>query len=292
MRLREIYANQQPALSIEFFPPRTPHGEEVLAARIPALKALEPAFCSITCTNERSKTLWWSKRAAPDFGLDVMTHLTCIGISRDDIRAELEELRDAGIESIIALRGDPPRGQAEWQPHPQGFTHAAELVRAASAAGFSVAVAGFPEVHPEAADAESDIRFLREKVDAGADAIITQLFFGNDDFYRYLDRVRAAGITVPIVPGILPFRAVAQLRRFTTELARTKTGPARIPPTLEARLAAVEQDDEAAFQLGIEWATAQCEDLLRNGVAGIHFYCLNESRGVEAILKNLGHPSA
>ena len=290
MRLRDIYQQHQPAISIEFFPPRTPQGERNLAARVPDILALNPAFCSVTCTSQRHKTVWWSKRMRQEFGAEVMAHLTCIGFSRDELRAMLEDLHESGIRNIIALRGDPPTGAEKWEPHPDGFHHAVELVRLAREVGdFGIAVAGFPETHPEAADPDSDIRFLRAKVDAGADVVVTQLFFDNADYWRFVDRCRAAGIATPIVPGILPFRAVAQLRRFTSELARTIKGPARIPPELERRLGAVESDDEAAFRLGVEWATAQCEDLIRQGAPGIHFYCLNESRGVEAILRNIGH---
>lgn len=291
MQLREIYGSTSPTLSVEIFPPRTPAGERALAGRIPAIAALRPAFVSVTCTNLRDKTVEWSRRVRHEFGLEVMTHLTCIGYSAEQVSAQLDELRALGIGNIIALRGDPPQGVAEWHPHPQGFRYAVEMVRLARAkGGFGVAVAGFPETHPQAESPEADIDRLREKVDAGADVVMTQLFLDNDSYYRFVDRARAAGVTVPIVPGILPFRTVPQLRRFTTELARTFHGPTRIPPALAARLVAVEQDDDAAYELGLDWATAQCEDLLRHGAPGIHFYCLNESRAVEAIMHRLGYP--
>lgn len=291
MLLSEIYATTRPALSVEFFPPRTPAGEIKLAERIPVIAALRPAFVSVTCTNLRCKTVEWSARLRDEFHLEVMTHLTCIGYSADEIRAQLDELRDLGIHNVIALRGDPPPGETDWTPHPQGFRQAIEMVRLAREAGdFGIAVAGFPETHPQAESPEGDIQRLKEKVDAGADVVMTQLFLDNDSFHRFVDRCTAAGITVPIVPGILPFKTVAQLRRFTSQLAQTYHGPTRIPATLEARLAAVENDDDAAFNLGIDWATEQCEDLLAHGAPGIHFYCLNESLAVETIMHRLGYP--
>lgn len=290
MRLRDIYASIQPAISIEFFPPKTAQGDANLESRLPRIKQLHPAFCSVTygaAGSSRDKTLSWVKRLKHDFAFEVMCHLTCVGQSRSEIDSVLQELQDAQVENIIALRGDPPAGVAEWTPHPEGYHYAAELVRAAKDKGFSIAVAGFPEGHPESPGREAGIRHLKEKVDAGADAIVTQLFLDNSDYYAFVEDARAAGIDVPIVPGILPFRTVAQLRKFTTVYARTMTGPARVPAQLETRLATVENNDEAAYQLGIDYATEQCRDLLRNGVPGIHFYCLNESQAVEAILKNL-----
>jgi len=291
MKLRDIYAARRPAISVEFFPPKTPQGETSLAQRIPLIKALGPAFCSMTYGAggaTREKTLGWVNRLKNEFALEVMCHITCVCHSRTEIDAILNELKTIGVENIIALRGDPPAGQPCWQSHEDGYDHAIELVKAARAAGgFSVAVAGFPEIHPESQSRESDLRYLKDKVDAGADVIITQLFLDNADYHRYVGEARAIGITVPIVPGIMPFRSVAQLRKFTTQYARSKNGPARIPPELESRLADVENDDDAARALGIEYATRQCKNLLTCGAPGIHFYCLNESKAVEAILKNL-----
>jgi len=296
LRLSDIYAQQRPAVSVEFFPPKTPQGEQSLAARIADIAALKPAFCSVTYGaggSTRGKTLDWVTRLRNEFGLEVMCHLTCLGHSRAELDAILGQLAANGIENIIALRGDPPAVGAGWTPHPDGYTHAIELVRAARATGaFSIAVAGFPEVHPESPDRETDLSRLAEKVAAGADAIITQLFFDNDDYFRFVEDLRRLGVTVPVVPGILPFRTAAQLRKFTTVYARTKNGPAHIPRDLERRVARVENDDEAAARLGIDYATWQCRDLLDGGAPGIHFYCLNESRSVEAILRNLNLAAA
>lgn len=290
MRLSEIYRERHPAISIEFFPPKTPQGEANLATRIPIIKSLNPSFCSVTygaAGSTRDKTLWWTERLKNEFGLEVMCHLTCVGQSKADIEAVFDQLQGTGIENIIALRGDPPVGEATWSPHPDGYRYAIELVRAARQRGFSIAVAGFPEVHPEARDRDQYLDHVKAKVDAGADAVVTQLFLDNADYYRFVDDLHARGVSVPIVPGILPFKSVAQLRKFTTVYARSASGPAKVPASLEKRLAAVENDDEAAFRLGIEYATEQCTDLIRQGAAGIHFYCLNESHAVEAILRHL-----
>ncbi|MGI8907074.1 MAG: methylenetetrahydrofolate reductase [NAD(P)H] [Candidatus Sumerlaeaceae bacterium] len=290
MRLNQIYASYSPAVSVEFFPPRTAEGEADLAIRIPEIKALRPAFCSVTYGaggSGRDRTLGWVHRIKHDFGMEVMCHLTCVGQSRAETDEVLKKLKADGVENLIALRGDPPKGEAAWRPHPEGYHYAAQLVKACRDKGFSVAVAGFPEFHPEAQSSESDLRFLKEKVDAGADAVITQLFFDNQDFFRYVDSARSLGVKVPIVPGILPFRTVEEIRRFTTKYALTMTGPARVPPELEKQLAPVENDDSAAAKLGIEWATRQCRELLDAGAPGIHFYCMNKSNVVETIMRNL-----
>jgi len=215
--------------------------------------------------------------------LEVMCHLTVVGQSKEEVRSVLRKLHAKGIENIIALGGDPPQGMVDWKPHPDGFHHSVELVREAVAyGGFSIAVAGFPELHPRAESRASDLKYLKEKVDAGAVAVITQLFFDNDDYYRYVEDVKKLGVRVPIVPGVLPILSVAQIRRFTALCC------AKIPAQLERELAKVGDDDGAAVQVGIEYATRQCEDLIRFGVPGIHFYSLNKSHSVKAICKNLG----
>ena len=195
----------------------------------------------------------------------------------------LRKLKDRGIENLLALGGDPPQGMPEWRPHPDGFHHAIELVREAVAlGGFSVAVAGFPEVHPRAVSRDSDLRFLKEKVDAGAVAIITQLFFDNDDYFRFVEDLRRLGVTVPVVPGVLPILSAPQVRRFTSLCFST------IPPKLERQLVKVGNDDGAAVEMGIDYATRQCEGLIKFGVRGLHFYSLNKSYSVLSICKNLG----
>jgi methylenetetrahydrofolate reductase (NADPH) len=285
MKLSDIYVRPGLTVSVEFFPPKTPKGETDLFREVEVLKGLNPAFCSVTYGaggSTREKTVDLVTRIHREAGLEAMCHLTVVGQAKHEVRAVLETLKANGIENIIALAGDPPPGITDWTPHPDGFHHSAELVLEAVAHDwFSIAVAGFPEVHPRAESREADLRYLKQKVDAGADVVITQLFFDNDDYYRYVEDVRRLGVTVPIVPGVLPIQSTGQTRRFTALCG------SRIPPRFEQLLAKVEHDDAAALDLGIEYASEQCEGLLRFGVPGIHFYSLNKSRSVMAISKNL-----
>ncbi len=286
MKIRDLYAQPGLTLSIEFFPPKTEKGDENLFKQIAVLKTLKPSFCSVTYGaggSTREKTVDLVDRIHRECGIEVMCHLTLVGQSRDEVRSVLTNLKKRGIDNVIALGGDPPQGVVDWRPHPDGFHHSVELVREVVAhQWFSIAVAGFPEVHPRAESREADLRYLKEKVDAGADVVITQLFFDNEDFYRYVEDLRRLGVRVPIVPGLLPILSVSQLRRFTA-LCESK-----IPPRLEQLLAKVENDEEGAVRLGIDYATQQCEGFLRFGVPGIHFYSLNKSRSVKAIFENLG----
>jgi methylenetetrahydrofolate reductase (NADPH) len=285
MKLREIYARPGPNLSVEFFPPKTEKGEENLFREIRALKELRLSFCSVTYGaggSTRERTVDLVGRIHGECELEVMCHLTVVGQSKAEVRSVLARLRQSSIENIIALGGDPPQGVENWTPHPDGFRHSVELVHEAAAQGcFSIAVAGFPETHPRAESRAADLKYLKEKVEAGADAIITQLFFDNEDFYRYMEDVRKIGVRVPVIPGVLPILSVSQVRRFTALCG------ARIPERLERQLAGVETDDDSAVKLGIDYATEQCRGLLRFGVPGIHFYSLNKSRSVRAICANL-----
>ena len=283
--MRELYSRPEKTFSVEFFPPKTDKGEESLFEEIAVLKQLKPSFCSVTYGaggSTRGKTVELVERIHRECRLEVMCHLTVVGQSKNEVRAVLAGLKEKGIENIIALGGDPPQGVVDWVPHPDGFSHSVELVReAASYRWFSIAVAGFPEVHPRALSREADLIYLKEKVDAGADVVITQLFFDNEDFYRYVDDLQKLGVRAPIIPGILPVLSAPQVRRFTSVCG------ARIPPRLERLLAKVEEDDEGAERLGIDYATEQCERLLSFGVPGIHFYSLNKSRSVKAIFENM-----
>ena len=285
MKLADLYARPGLTLSVEFFPPKTDKGEENLFNEVEVIKRLNPAFCSVTYGaggSTREKTVDLVDRIHRESCLEVMCHLTVVGQSKDEARSILKKLKHKGIENLIALGGDPPQGMADWRPHPDGFHHAVELVREAVAlGGFSVAVAGFPEVHPRAVSRAADLKYMRDKIDAGAVAIITQLFFDNDDYYRYVEDVRKLGITVPIVPGVLPILSAPQVRRFTALCC------AKIPAPLERELAKVENDDDAAVKLGIEYASRQCEALIKFGAPGIHFYSLNKSLSLRAICKNL-----
>jgi methylenetetrahydrofolate reductase (NADPH) len=285
VKLADLYARPELTLSVEFFPPKTDKGEENLFNEVEVIKGLKPAFCSVTYGaggSTREKTVDLVDRIHRQCGLEVMCHLTVVGQSQEEARSVLKTLKEKGIENIIALGGDPPQGMVDWKPHPDGFQHAAELVREAVAfGGFSVAVAGFPEVHPRAESRASDLKYLKEKVDAGAVAIITQLFFDNEDYFRYVEDVRKIGVDVPIVPGVLPILSASQVRRFTALCC------AKIPGELECELSKVENDDEAAIRLGIEYATRQCEGLIKFGIPGLHFYSLNKSYSVQSICKNL-----
>jgi methylenetetrahydrofolate reductase (NADPH) len=286
VKLSDLYAQPGLTLSVEFFPPKTDKGEEALFGEIELIRSLRPAFCSVTYGaggSTREKTVDLVDRIHRECGLETMCHLTVVGQSKDDARGVLRRLQEKGLENLLALGGDPPAGMVNWQPHPDGFQHAVELVREAISFGyFSVAVAGFPEIHPRAKSRASDLGYLKEKIDAGAQAIITQLFFDNDQYYRYFEDVRKLGIQVPIIPGVLPIVSAPQIRRFTALCC------ARIPAQLEQALSKVENDDNAAIQLGIEYATRQCEALIQFGVTGLHFYSLNKSHSVSAICRNLG----
>ncbi len=286
MKLADLYARSGLTLSVEFFPPKTEKGEENLFSEIEIIKRLNPGFCSVTYGaggSTREKTVGLVEALHQDCGLEVMCHLTVVGQSKSEARAVLHRLKEKHIENVLTLGGDPPQGMADWHPHPDGFHHAIELVREAIGLGcFSVAVAGFPECHPRATSRESDLKFLKEKVDAGAAVIITQLFFDNDDYFRFVDDLRKLHVTVPIVPGVLPILSAPQVRRFTALCC------SRIPEKLERELVKVETDDNAAVDMGIEYASRQCEELIKFGVAGMHFYSLNKSHSVQAICKNLG----
>lgn len=286
MKLADLYARPGLTLSVEFFPPKTEKGEDNLFGEIALIKRLNPGFCSVTYGaggSTREKTVDLVDAIHKRCNLEVMCHLTVVGQSKEEARAVLRKLKERGIENLLALGGDPPQGMPEWRPHPNGFHHAVELVREAIAlGGFSVAVAGFPEVHPRALSRQSDLKFLKEKVDAGAGAIITQLFFDNDDYYRFVEDLRRLGVGVPVIPGILPILSAPQVRRFTALCG------SKIPPRLEQELAKVESDDAAATELGIDYATRQCEGLFKFGVQGLHFYSLNKSYSLLSICRNLG----
>ena len=290
-KLRDIHAREGLTFSIEFFPPKTDEGMDNLFREVQELKKLDPAFVSVTYGaggSTQDTTLKVVKRLHFAEKLEVMCHLTIVNQTIGQTKAVLGDLWGCEIENIIALAGDPPEGAtAPWEAHPDGYRTSRELIdvvkRGQSAwyEFFSVAIAGFPEVHPRAENRESDLSYTKEKVDAGADAVITQLFFDNDDFIRFSDDLKEMGVTVPIVPGVLPIKSAAQVRRFATMCG------ARIPERLQSLLSKVEDDDEAAVQLGIDYATEQCEGLLEYGVPGLHFYSLNKARSVAAIHEKL-----
>ncbi|MGC8990446.1 MAG: methylenetetrahydrofolate reductase [Verrucomicrobiia bacterium] len=291
--IRDIYAsakaNGRPVVSFELFTPKTPEGEHTLAQKtLPTLAALKPAYCSVTYGaggSTRHKTIDLVQSIQVNFGVPGMAHLTCIGANRDQILALLLDARQRGICNLLALRGDPPAGTTAFAPEPGGFRFAYELVElACKVGGFSVGVAGFPEGHIECREGKHvDWLRLKEKIDRGADFVITQLFFDNSFFYEFRDHlIRHLHVNVPIVPGIITILNASQIRKFTA------LSGASIPQTVIDKLHQLGDNDEAVADFGVEFATQQCADLLRNGVPGIHFYTLNKARSVSRILANLG----
>jgi methylenetetrahydrofolate reductase (NADH) len=290
MRIDErIASGGEPAFSFEFFPPKTPEGEENLAGALTELARLDPTYVSVTygaggSVEQKQKTIEIVSRIKADHGLEAMAHFTCVGASVDDLRTTLDRMRDAGIVNVLALRGDPPQGVAahEWEAAEGGLTYSRELIELIRANyDFAVGAACFPEVHLAAESAESDLRYTREKVEAGARFLITQLFFDNAVYYEFVARAREAGIDVPIIPGIMPITNVAQIRRFTSMCGAT------IPPGLLRELELRSDQPEAVTDFGVAYATMQCADLLANGAPGIHFYTLNRSPSTRAILSAL-----
>ncbi|HEX6764853.1 MAG TPA: methylenetetrahydrofolate reductase [NAD(P)H] [Polyangiaceae bacterium] len=274
-----------PTFSFEFFPPKGEDGVTRLFQTIAELKPYEPAFVSVTYGaggSTRRLTVELVRRIKREIGIEAMAHLTCVGAPKSELEDVLRELVEGSIENVIALRGDPPRGETKFVPHADGFAHGAELVRLIrSRFDLCIAAACYPETHTEAADAETDLRHLKAKVDAGADFLITQLFFDNSDYFRFVERARRAGIAVPIVAGIMPITNLSQIKRFTATIG------ARIPSELLGRLETAGEDSEAIQAVGVEHATAQCRDLLERGVPGVHFYTLNRSRATRDILDRL-----
>ncbi len=287
MRIRDLLSNQQtPVFSFEFFPPKTAAGEEALFATIEQLRPLRPSFVSVTYGaggSTREKTVELVTRIKHDLGLEAMAHLTCVGSSRAQLRSILERLQASGIENVLALRGDPPRDQPRFEPPPDGFRYASELVQFIRSESFDFCLGGacYPEGHIEAPDLETDLDHLSEKVAAGVDFLISQLFFDNEFFYSFVSRARRRGITVPIIPGIMPVTNLSQIERFTQMCGAT------IPAPLHHRLRAADGDPNAVRQVGIEHALQQCRGLLQHGAPGIHFYTLNQSPATRAILAQL-----
>jgi methylenetetrahydrofolate reductase (NADPH) len=286
MRIDEIIAARAaPVFSFEFFPPKTEEGERNLQNALRELGPLEPSYVSVTYGaggSTRDRTIEIVKSLKDEHGLEAMAHLSCVGTTEEELREILDEVRDAGIDNVLALRGDPPQGETEWRPHPGGLhysTELAALIREHYDA--CIGAACFPEVHPEAVDLAHDLKFLKEKVAAGASFLITQLFFDNRLYFDFVDEARAAGIDVPIIPGIIPVTNVDQIKRFTEMCG------ASIPGPLLAQLELRRDDADAVIQFGVAYATLQCADLLARGAPGIHFYTLNKSPATRAILSAL-----
>jgi methylenetetrahydrofolate reductase (NADPH) len=290
MRIEQMFEERRPVFSFEFFPPKTDEGQRTLEGTLAELKEDQPEYVSVTYGaggSTRGRTVEITKWLKQDLGIEAMAHLSCVGESKERVAEILDELAAVGIENVLALRGDPPRGQEEWTPHPGGLHYSTELIELIRERfDFCVGAACFPEVHPEAPDLATDLRFAKQKVDAGASFLITQLFLDNELYFDFVDAARAAGITVPIIPGIMPITNYKQIKTITGMCGAT------LPDELERELNERADDGEAVAELGVAYATLQCSDLLARGAPGIHFYTLNRSPATRAILAALraAHP--
>jgi methylenetetrahydrofolate reductase (NADPH) len=281
VKIRELFDRRAPVFSFEFFPPRTEKGFDALFRTVADLKQLDPGFVSVTWGaggSTRRKTTELVLRIQREAGLTAMAHLTCVGSSREDLADSLDELAAGGIHNVLPLRGDPPRDQPAFQPVPGGFRYASELLQFIHGRwDFCTPAAAHPEVHPDAESPEADLANLARKVEAGASFLITQLFFDNQVYFDFAARARAAGIRVPIVPGVMPITSGSNIERII-EMSKT-----RMPPELAAELRATGGDPDKLDALGVEWGTAQCRELLERGAPGIHFYTLNRSPATRRI---------
>jgi len=286
MRLSDVFSGDEFAVSIEIFPPKTEKGDAALRGHLKQLVEYQPAFVSCTFGaggSTQDRTVQWCQEIQNDLQRPAMAHLTCVGSTRDELIEILETANQAGIRNIMALRGDAPEGQGKFRAVDGGLQYANELVELIREhyPDWGIGVAGYPEKHQEASSLDIDLQNLKRKVDAGADAVITQLFFSNDFFFSFRDRCQEIGITVPIVPGIMPITDYARIQRITSMCGSS------FPNDLASRLAAVQDDGAAQLAIGVEHAIAQCEQLKTEGVPGIHFYALNKSGACRQILDAL-----
>ena len=286
MRIRELLSKGRPCFSFEFFPPKTDEATAELYKTITELRSLHPSYVSVTYGaggSTRDRTVDLVIRIQKELGITAMAHLTCVGSTKEEIHQVLGRLHEGGIRNILALRGDPPKGETTFKKVEGGFGYASELVAfmRGEKLPFCLGGACYPEGHVETRDLERDLANLQKKVAAGVDFLVTQLFFRNNDYFTFVRRARKAGITLPIVPGIMPISNVEQIKRFTTMCG------ASIPAPLLARLEAVKDDHPKVVEIGIEHAATQCRELLAGGAPGIHFYTLNKSPASRAIFQIL-----
>lgn len=290
MRIDEVIGLGKPALSFEFFPPKTEAGFGSLFQTVNDLKPVQPTYVSVTYGaggSTREKTVDLVQRIQNEAKIRSMAHLTCVGHTADEIGRVLDDLWNGGIRNVLALRGDPPAGQSQFVVTEGGFAYADQLVKYVRRRHeFCVGVAGYPEGHPQCLNKIRDLEHLKQKVDNGGCFVITQLFFDNADFYRFRDNARQLGIKVPIVAGIMPILNVAQIKRFISMCG------AKIPQPLLVELERLEADPESVYSAGVEYAAKQCQDLLDNGVEGLHFYTLNKSKATVQICKMLNYRHA
>ncbi len=285
MKIIDKLSAKTPAFSFEFFPPKDQVGVDRLFETVARLKAFDPAYVSVTYGaggSTRRLTVDLVRRIKRDVGLEAMAHLTCVGATRVEIESVLDQLREGGIDNVLALRGDPPKGEASFVKSAEGFGYASELTEfIASKYDFCLAGACYPESHPESASLELDLQHIKRKVEAGVQVLVTQLFFDSRSYFSFVARARAAGIQVPVIAGIMPITNVSQIKRFTAMCG------ASLPAPLLARLEAVGTDAAAVQAIGVEHATAQCRELLAGGAPGIHFYTLNRSPATVEVLERL-----
>jgi methylenetetrahydrofolate reductase (NADPH) len=290
LRIDQTFGQGKPTISFEFFPPKTDAGFASLFATIEHLRPLKPTYVSVTYGaggSTREKTVDLVVRIQRDLTIRAMAHLTCVGHTADELGGVLDELWAGGIRNVLALRGDPQVGQMSFVKTEGGFGYANELVEFARRRhDFCIAVAGYPEGHPQCLNRTRDLETLKRKVDAGANLIITQLFFDNGDFYRFRDDARRAGIKVPIIAGIMPIVNVSQIKRFVSMCG------AKIPHPLLLKLESLEHDADAVYACGVDYATEQCADLLRQQACGLHFYTLNKSKATVDIATRLNYDHA
>lgn len=287
MKIASLFASGRPVVSFEFFPPKTEEGVETLYKTVGELRSCRPSFVSVTYGaggSTRDRTIDLVTRIQRDLGLTTMAHLTCVGSTRAEIKEVLKRLQGGGIQNVLALRGDPPKGETEFKPVPGGFSYASELVKFVRDEGFDfcIGAACYPEGHVETRDLDQDLDHLANKVRQGVDFLVSQLFFDNEDFRAFQRRARSAGIDVPIVPGLMPVTNVAQTQRFTQMCG------SRIPQELLRRLRIVESDASAVVATGVHWTVEQARQLLAAGAPGLHFYTLNKSSATLAVHAALG----
>jgi methylenetetrahydrofolate reductase (NADPH) len=285
MRIDQALEDVRPCFSFEFFPPKTDEGMENLWKALSELREDEPTYVSVTYGaggSTRGRTIDITKRIKNELGIEAMAHFTCVGATVDELRGVLDDMREAGIENVLALRGDPPQGQEEWTATEGGLSYSTELAKLINENyDFSIGAACFPEVHIASPSMEHDLKVLKQKVDAGVTFVITQLFFDNDLYFEFVDKARAAGVDIPIIPGIMPIAGYEQIKRITKMCGST------LPDTLQRELDVRKDNPQAITDLGVAYATLQCSELLARGAPGIHFYTLNKSPATRSILAAL-----
>lgn len=284
--ISEIFQTKRSVRSLEFFPPKDEAGVEALRQTAKALQRISPDFVSVTYGaggSTRDRTAQVSRLLREEIGFTVMPHLTCVGHTKAELNAIADQLHGGGYRNIMTLRGDPPKGQTEFVPYPDGLRYARDLVELLKNrhAEFCLGVGGYPEKHPEATSAQADLNHLKRKVDAGAGFVTTQLFFDNDVYFRFVDACRAAGIVVPIIPGIMPVLGLKQIKRFTEMCGAT------LPAKLVKRLEAAGEAPDIVETIGIDWALTQIRDLLARGAPGYHLYIMNRAKSALALAAGL-----